>query len=334
MRQFRDCVVIVAAFGAGFFHADAQQLMPAATVNLNTYVALREIAGDAVVGDDRVVLLIRDQGLTGRSAIVLEVDGNGGNARWTDLKAPADSLVMVGNSVAAIAPVRNGVRLLQPAGDGVQSSELEGPTAASVGVGSRLVRLLRSGDLAVQDVGEGGIGAARVPAMAAPAQFSGRGTYLLLPLDGERVAVVERGSGKLKILDLRNAKVELAADLEGEDIRRGKAMYAYHLDKIRARGEEAPNPIVIVSAASNLAGELFLVAGPVGYAEGVRVVRAVNGKVTGTLRLALPGFRMEYGSPKFLGVSGDRLYLITSRGWMNIYRIPNGELAQSLEKGR
>ncbi|MCC6391148.1 MAG: hypothetical protein IT167_11140 [Bryobacterales bacterium] len=292
MRSIRFAVFFLAAFGAGLSDADAQELMPAATVNLNSFVALREIAADAVVSEGRVVLLIRDQGLTGRSAILLEVDGEGGNPRWTDLKEPADSVVMVGNSVAAVARMRDGVRLLGPAG----------------------------------------ITAPHVLAMAA--SLSG-GTYAFLPLGGERAAVVERSSGNLKLLDLKSGKVELTADLGGEDIARGRAMYAYHLDKIRARGETPPNPRVIVSAASNPAGELFLLTGPVAFAEGVRVVRAgLNGKVTGTLRLALPGFRPEYGSPNFLGVSGDRLYLITSRGWMNIYRIPNGELAQSLEKGR
>lgn len=343
MRPSRHVMLFAAAIASASFHARAQQLMPATTVNLNTFVALREIAAGAVVGDDKVVLLIRDQGLTGRSAILLEVDAEGANPQWTDLEAPAGSLVMAGKFVAALAPIANGVRLLHPAADGIHSTELQGLTAFAVGMESRLVRVLHSGEVAVQDIGAGEISAPRLLPMAAvfnprpactdcaSAKFLITGTYILCPLPGERMAVIQRSSANLKILDLKNARVELTADLQGEDITRGKAMFDTHLEKIRARGDEPPNPHVIVSGASNSSGELFLLAGPVAFAEGVRVLRVNSkGAVVGALRLALPGFQLQYGSPAFLGANGDRLYLITSRGWMNIYRIPNvpSQLAQ------
>lgn len=49
-------------------------LTPTATINLRPIVALREGVKAVIIGDKRISLLISDQGLTGRSGILLETD--------------------------------------------------------------------------------------------------------------------------------------------------------------------------------------------------------------------------------------------------------------------
>lgn len=327
------CSILLLA-GAGLsFAAASDPLVPAITINLRTTVSLRETVAAAAIGDNKVSLLITDQAPVGRSAILLRMDATGANREWTDLKVPADDLVAAGSFVAALAPVRGGLRVLQSVGGAVQSTDLAGVTAVTVGDGSHLIRLLANGDLAVHDLDSGGIAPPRVLLAAAldvpercaqcdPAKFAGRGTYTVCPLPGGRLAVIGRSSASMTILDLHNSKVALRTVLDGGAISRGRTMYANYQKNIRDAGGEPPNPSLILAGATHRSGDMFLLAGPFAPAEGARVIRVnSNGAVTASMRCAYPAFDPQCGAPRFIGLNGDDLYLVTSRGLINIYKL-------------
>ncbi|MCZ2147420.1 MAG: hypothetical protein LC126_06565 [Bryobacterales bacterium] len=337
MRSICCSILLLKVAGLSFAAASDQitSITPTTTVNLRTTVALRETVAAAIIGDNKLSLLITDQAPTGRSGILLQMDATGANQKWTDLKVPADDLVIAGSFVAALAPVHKGLRVLQSVGGGVQSTDLTGMTAVTVGSSSRLIRLLASGDLAVHDLGVNGIAPPRVLPMATvlkvpeacakcgAAKFVGRWTYAVCPLPGDRLAVVQRSSGNLKILDLNNSKVTLTTLLNGDDITRGKKMYANYQEKIRVAGGEDPlNPSLVLAIAAHASGDMFLLVGPFAPVEGARVIRVnSNGAVIASLRCAYPAFDAQYGAPQFIGLNGDDLYLVTSRGLINIYRL-------------
>ncbi|MCC6343759.1 MAG: hypothetical protein IT166_16260 [Bryobacterales bacterium] len=61
---------------------------------------------------------------------------------------------------------------------------------------------------------------------------------------------------------------------------------------------------------------------PFAAAEGARVIGVnSNGAVTASMRCACPAFDPQYGAPRFIGLNGDDLYLVTSRGLINIYKL-------------
>lgn len=304
-------------------------IQPSRTFTVRETVAVREVVAAVQAADGALQMLLTDRGPTGRSAVLLQVDRRGGNRQWRDLKAPAVSLVNAGGSVAAFNPIGNGLRLLQPVDDGANAADLTGETAAVTGDGSHLVRLLRSGDLAVHPVSGGRIGEPRIVATAAilkdKSVCANCGSELIVPsayvfslLPGGKVTAVHRGTGSLRVLDLTDGKLLSSVALENEDFERGRAMYAA-LPKQPA-SSNVSNPTLVIAGAADESGNLFLLVGPFAPAEGARVVRVnPQGKVTGALRCSYSDFKAADGPPQLLAAAQGELYLVSRTGYVRAY---------------
>jgi hypothetical protein len=303
--------------------ASASPLKPARRFSVKTTVAIREVVAAAVVNHNKVHLLITDRGLTGRSAILLETDTYGADPQWRDLNVAAHGLVKAGTSIAASLPILNGVRVLQPATDEFRATDLTGLTANATGTGSRLIRLLGNGDLAVHDVGGGHVSAPRILPTSTDLKIQeAPGAYTICPLPGDRLAIVHRSSASFKIVDLNTSRVLVSLVLDNEDLRRGRAMFAKQQESFAAMRANSSNPALILGGDVHSSGDMFFLTGPFTPAEGARVLRVNSkGAVVASLRCLYPAFNPDDGPPQFVGVNNDDLYLISSRGHISVYSL-------------
>ena len=228
-RRIFVFVLLAAAFVVPY-RVSANELDPVRTLNLQTTVAVRETVAAVAVRDNKTYLLVTDRAPTGRSAILVETDTHGRQPQWQDLKVPAGALVKAGSFVAALSPIPGGLRLLEPMGGEIRSTDLTGLTASTVGSGSRLVRLLGNGDLAVHDVSARGLSSPRhlatsaelkVPEACATCgteKFTFQGSHVICMLPGDRLALVHRSSASIKIVDLNTSRVIVSRVLNNEDL--------------------------------------------------------------------------------------------------------------------
>ncbi|MCC6589563.1 MAG: hypothetical protein IT168_22895 [Bryobacterales bacterium] len=328
-------VLIVASItGLAPASAGADTLNPTRSFSLRATVAVRETIAAAIAADSRLHVLITDQAPTGRSAILLDTETDGSNQQWVDLKVPAHSLVRAGSFSVALAPAMNGLRILQPAGGLVRSTDFAGITAQAVGTESQFIRLLATGDLAVHDVVRTSIGPARILstspelkiqqacATCATEKMVAQGAYVVSVLPQNRIAVTHRSLAHLKIIDLSTGKVLSSAVLDNEDVRRGRAMFARQQEAAVNMRVNPSNPSIIVAGAAHSSGDMFFLVGPFTPAEGARVIRVSSGSgLVSSIRYAYPRFDPEQGPPRFLAVEQDHVYLISSKGHVNVYPI-------------
>lgn len=180
----------------------ANPIEPVRTFNLQAQVGARETIAATAIGDDKLYFLITDQSPTGRSAILLETDPFGTEQRWQDLKVAAHALVKAGDFIGAVAPIPGGLRVLEPTAGEVRTTDLSGRSANVTGVGSQLLRVLGTGDLAVHSISGHSIGEPRTLstsmalrtleacATCGPNNTVAPGAYVVCPLPGNRLAVV------------------------------------------------------------------------------------------------------------------------------------------------
>lgn len=309
--------------------ASSQPVPPTRTFSVRETVAARQTVAALAVTSDAVQLLVTDKAPTGRSAVLLRVDSRGNDRQWHDLKASAVALVNAGGTIAAFAPINNGLRLLQPTGDAARAMDLAGATAAATGDLSHLVRLLRNGDLAVHETDGAQIGPARVLATASILKTDSvcatcgsrliiPSAYVFLALPGEKVAAVHRSAANFKLLDLKTGKLLRSTVLDNEDVARGRAMYAA-LPKPPASSNTS-NPSLVFAGAARSSGDMFLLIGPFTPSEGARVIRVnTSGEIVGSLRCGYQDFRAEDGPPQFVGVNDQELYLASRAGHVRVY---------------
>ncbi len=339
MNQRQNSILVLAFANMTSFpvqSAAANTVEPLRTFSFRAEVAIRETVAATVVGNNRINLLITDRAPTGRSGILLNADSYGRDQKGVDLKGPAHGLVQSGSLVKALAPVLGGIRLLEPSAGDVHTVDLTGVTAATTGSESHLVRLLGTGDIAVHSVAGRKLAASRLLPTAAEFKVQGacatcgneklvtQGAYVLCSLPGNRVAATHRSSARLKVVDLNTGKVLLSVDLDNEDLRRGRAMFARQQEALLTVRANPSNPSLVLSGAAHSSGDMFFLIGPFAPSEGARVIRVTpNGAVVSSIRCSYSAFKPENGPPQFLGINEDDLYLISSRGHVNVYSIAN-----------
>ena len=307
---------------------------PTRSFSLHANVIIRETVAAAEVDGGKLYFLITDRGPEGRSAILLEADGHGRNVLWQDLKTSANLLTRVGSGIAAIAPIPNGLRVLRPTGGDPAATDLTGHTALAIGSESQLVRLLGSGDIAVQTAIGVQLGAPRILATSADLKVDNacstcgagkvivQGVYVLSRIDAKRVMFVHRSSAAVKVVDLETGKLISSGVLANEDIDRGRAMFANRPRPPASMAGRTGNPTLIIAGAAHPSGDTFLLVGPFTPAEGARVIRvSPNGHVLESLRCMYPAFKPADGPPDFLEIDNDELYLITRAGHVNVYSV-------------
>lgn len=309
----------------------ATALEPVRSFDLRTLVALRETVGAVTAWQQKIYLLITDKAPTGRSAILVETDPQGGVTLWRDLGAPADGLTVAADQVVALAPIPKGLRILQSVGSAVQALDLAGGTAAVGGDDGVFVRLLSSGDLAVHDPRDLRL-FQRLSALrdltrlhtcipGGPQAGIPRGAYLLFRLPSNRMALLERNTAQLEVLDLRTGALELSVALTHPHLSASRDRNVAYLQKILAGGGSV-NVATISAAATHSSGDLFLLLAPFHPVEGARVLRVnARGQVASSFECQYPSFTPEDGPPSFLTLAGNHLYLVSARGKIMAFRI-------------
>ena len=295
----------------------------------------REAVAAAVTGPDRISFLLTDRAPTGRSAILLETDANGVEQRRLDLAAPAYGLAAGGSFLAALSAHRDSTGVLMIGDSKVRTIDLVGLTAQATGNGSRLIRVLGSGDLAVHPVEANNIQAGRTIATAkdlktpeacvtcSPKGVVAQGAYVAVPLPANRLAVIHRSTAVLKVIDLdASAGPAASVPLDNDELRWGRSMFARQQESAAAVGANAAHPTLIVAGAAHPSGDILLLVGPFTPTDGARVIRvSPEGSLVESLRCGYPNFNPNDGPPRYIGLDGDDMNLITVRGQVNTYSL-------------
>lgn len=309
----------------------ATVLQPERSVDLRTFVALRETVAAAAAWQGKLYLLVTDRAPTGRSAILVEAGLRDGATLWRDVGTPADDLAVARNHLVASAPMPNGLRILRLGGNTVQPLDVAGATAAMSGSDGQLVRLLSSGELAIHDATSLSSFERVIPSVdlkgsdtslsCGPGPGIPRGPYLVFQLPSDRIALAERTTAQLHIFARRTGRLEWSVVLTHPDIVESRTRNAAYFRKVVAGGGNAA--VALISAgASHTCGDFFLLLAPFHPSEGARIVRVnPQGQVTFSYRCMYPGFNPEDGPPGFLTVHDGTLYLVSARGKVMTFRI-------------
>jgi|GEM_PF-4725131 len=331
-------VRVVVFFTLGVAIGRPETLSPTRTLSLQpTVTTIRNTVAGVALQEGKMHLLVMDGRPSGRSAILVEAGTAGGNPTWRDLERGANLLVRNGGSVTALARVPSGLQVVGEGGG--TAEEIPGDTVLVVGVESRLVRLLSNGDVAVHDAEGSGFGAPRIlptaaklkvssecPTCGAAAMRVSPGSYVLSPIGSGRVAFVGRSSASFHVLDLESGQMTVSTTLAHVDLSHGLAKFS---NRPQPPPDSRPlNPMLVIAGDAHESGDTFLLIGPFTPTEGARVIQVdPDGRVVGSFRCTYPGFKPEDGPPRFLGVAGDELYLITPRGHVNVYALNLGSHA-------
>lgn len=134
------------------------------------------------------------------------------------------------------------------------------------------------------------------------------------PLDGDRLAVIDRTSAELRLLDFRSLAFR-TVPLTSSDVELCRQRYLEQSSRLRNQlGPEArlAENVLVLSADADDQGALWLLFSPVVRTEGARVARfTADGTLQGAFRceLVIPGQPSFVLNPYWIRVAGNRLYL-------------------------